>query len=166
MRRRPRSSSPRKPRWLPRKHSLGYGPVDDNASENSEKNLVDLGCKNNFDGIHVSNEVHINVKEVSSLGDTTPDVELTNMGFSTEASVGNVEAESFADELMAIRPMSGAEKDLRNDLGSKDEARPPSPSTILACSGFVNLYESSIASLMSDSALRSQRTGFLMLPYY
>ena len=63
---------------------------------------VDLGCKNNFGGIHMSNEVHIDVKEVSSLGDSTPDVGLTNMRFSTEASVGNVEAEPFADELVVM----------------------------------------------------------------
>lgn len=32
----------------------------------------------------------------------TPDVELTNMRFSTEASVGNFEAESFADKLIVM----------------------------------------------------------------
>ena len=33
VRRRPRSLSPRKTRWSPRKHSIGHGLVDDNASE-------------------------------------------------------------------------------------------------------------------------------------
>jgi len=98
---RSRSASPGKSsRWPARTHSSGTLATNDNASDHSEKILVDPTPKS-FSGIHVSNEVSVDVSELTS-GGACPGVELTTipLGFSTEAGVGDVETESFADELM------------------------------------------------------------------
>lgn len=100
-RRRSRSTSPRSSRWPARRRSPDAIPIEDSCSDYSEKNLVDP--IKGFSGIHVSNEVPVNVDEIGPES-SNPDIELNPMplGFSTEAGRGDVEAESFADELMVI----------------------------------------------------------------
>ena len=54
-----------------------------------------------FGGIHVENEVSVDVTEARR-GDRSPSVEMRNLGVFNEASVAPAERESFIDELMAL----------------------------------------------------------------
>lgn len=94
-------SSGRSRRWHNTRRSPGAFPLDDSASDHSEKNLVDP--VKNFGGIHICNEVAIDVSELTS-GGSNPDLEMTAipLGYSTEAGVGDVASTTFADELMVI----------------------------------------------------------------
>ena len=101
-RRESRSSPPtRGGGWTAWRHSIVRRPLDDAASKNSEKNFSSPCAKQILGGIHVSNKVQIDVKEIGSLEDNSTGLEQIDMGFSTEASV-DVEAQSFADVLMII----------------------------------------------------------------
>lgn len=95
-----RSVSPVRNRTWPARPQLnGFDIEDDNSSE---KNLVNLGLVQPYGGIHVSNDIDVDVTEVSGRYSQSPDVEMRNMGFCSEVGVGDVEGESFADELVAL----------------------------------------------------------------
>ena len=74
------------------------------ADSSSEKGLVEVQSNSNpFGGIHVYNEISINVSELSNNPeDRTPDIELRNLGVHSEAAVAPVELESFIDELLSL----------------------------------------------------------------
>ena len=72
-----------------------------NGDNSSEKHLVDLHSSSTFGGIHVSNEVSIDVTEVR-IGNRTPNFEMRNLGVYSEAAVAPVEQETFVDQLMAL----------------------------------------------------------------
>ena len=67
----------------------------------SEKHLVDEPTSAPFGGIHVSNEVTIDVSEVRR-GDRSPDVEMSNLGVFSEAGVAPIERETYIDELISL----------------------------------------------------------------
>ena len=67
----------------------------------SEKHLVDEPTSGPFGGIHVSNEVTIDVSEVRR-GDRSPNVEMSNLGVFSEAGVASAERESYIDELISL----------------------------------------------------------------
>lgn len=54
-----------------------------------------------FGGIHVSNEISIDVTEAEREANS-PDIELASLGVRTEAGVADLEHETFADQLMAL----------------------------------------------------------------
>ncbi|MCJ1414672.1 hypothetical protein MMC32_000999 [Xylographa parallela] len=74
-------------------------PIKEDSS--SEKGLVDEPTSGPFGGIHVSNEVTIDVSEVRR-GDRSPNVEMSNLGVFSEATVAPVERETFIDELISL----------------------------------------------------------------
>ena len=103
MRRRSRSASPaRSSPWLSRTQSTTHRVLDDMVPDDSELTLMDSSPKQSFGGIHVLSEVQIDVKKTELLEPTFPNFELERMGSTTEASIGNIESPSFADELMIL----------------------------------------------------------------
>ncbi len=102
VRRGSRSESPaRNGIWPSRRPSPTATRTDDNASDHSKKNLVDP--IKSLGGIQVSNEASVDVSKTSS-GGSSPDVKLTTIPLccTTEAGVGDIESENFADELMLL----------------------------------------------------------------
>lgn len=100
--RRIRASSPsRCRRWTSRIRANGSTANDDNSSE---KNLVNVSSKSGggvFGAIHVANEIDVDVREVTR-SSHSPDVEMRSLGCYAEVGVGDIEEESFADELAAL----------------------------------------------------------------
>ena len=90
-------------KW-PSSRDLSAPNCQDNNDTSSEKSLVDTQNNHNnvFGGIHVSNEVSIDVSEIRGTGDTSPDVEMMNLGVYSEAGVAPMEKETFVDELLAL----------------------------------------------------------------
>ncbi|KAF6223951.1 hypothetical protein HO133_010525 [Letharia lupina] len=99
---RSRTPSPnRNKKWTSRIRANGNKVNDDNSSE---KNLVNGSPKASaraFGEIHVANEIDIDVREVTR-NSHTRDVEMSSLGCYAEAGVGDIEGESFADELAAL----------------------------------------------------------------
>ena len=94
MRRRERSASPaRSSPWLSRTQFKTHRVLDDMVLDDSELTLIDSNPKQSFGGIHVLSEVEIDIKKTELL---------ERMGSTTEASVGDTELPSFADELMIL----------------------------------------------------------------
>ena len=103
IRRRSTSPSPANESKRPsHQRSKGHGSVDDNTSGNSKRDLVGSCPQKIFGGIHVSSEIHVDVREAGTAKDATADVTMADMGIFTQASVGDIEAESFADTLMIL----------------------------------------------------------------
>ena len=103
MRQRSRSASPARPRpWLSRTKSPTHRVLEDKASDDSELTLINSNPKQSFGGIHVLSEVEIDIGKTQLLEPTIPHFELERLGSTTEASVGNSESPSFADELMIL----------------------------------------------------------------
>ena len=100
--RRIRDPSPhRNRRWTSRIRANGNMVKDDNSSE---KNLVSVSSKSGagvFGAIHVANDIHVDFREVTR-SSHSPDVEMRSLGCYAEAGVGDIEEESFADELAAL----------------------------------------------------------------
>ena len=98
-------ASPTLPKWTMGYPKRATSPEDVMKSDNSsEKNLVEVQrvvSNNPFGGIHVSNEISIDVSEVSN-GEMSPGIEMTKLGVHSEAAVAPIEAESFVDELLAM----------------------------------------------------------------
>ena len=95
-----RSISPAKARpSSSRKESSTSNRTVGSMSDFSEKSRFDPIQR--FGGIHVSNEVSVSFREVKS-GDTRQSIDLTPLGCSAKACVGDVESETFADELMTM----------------------------------------------------------------
>lgn len=99
---RSRTPSPyRNKKWTSRTRANGKKVNDDNSSE---KNLVNGSPKAStgaFGAIHVSNEIDVDVREVTR-NSRSPDVEMSSLGCYAEVGVGDIEGESFADELAAL----------------------------------------------------------------
>lgn len=99
---RSRTPSPnRNKKWTSRIRADGNRVNDDNSSE---KNLVDNSPKASagaFGAIHEANEIDVDVREVTRHSHS-PDVEMSSLGCYAEAGVGDIEGESFADELAAL----------------------------------------------------------------
>ena len=99
---RSRTPSPNRNRkWTSRLRANGNMVNDDNSSE---KNLVNGSPKTSagaLGAIHVSNEIDVDVREVRR-SSHSPDVEMRSLGYCSEAGVGDVEEDSFADELAAL----------------------------------------------------------------
>lgn len=76
-------------------------PSTSRGDTSSEKDLIEETSGAPFGGIHVSNEVTINVSEAQD-GERSPDVEMSPLGVYAEVGVAAVEKESFIDELLAI----------------------------------------------------------------
>lgn len=92
----------RNKKWTSRIRANGNKVSDDSSSE---KNLVNGNSKASggpFSAIHVANEIDIDVREVR-MNSHSPDVEMSSLGgYAAEAGVGDIEGESFADELAAL----------------------------------------------------------------
>ena len=98
---RSRTPSPSRRRWTSRIRASGNKVNDDNSSE---KNLVNGSPKASagaFGAIHIANEIDVDVREITRNGHS-PDVEMSSLGCYAEAGVGDIEGESFADELAAL----------------------------------------------------------------
>ena len=101
------AASPQTPtsRWKWPFPSRDPSPNRVKGDNSSEKNLVEVQSEvpSNppFGGIHVSNEVTIDVSEVRH-GDGSPDIEMKNLGVYSEAGVAPIEKETFVDELMSL----------------------------------------------------------------
>ena len=99
-----RSQTPspnRNKKWSSRTRANRNKVNDDNSSE---KNLVNGSPKasmGGFGGIHVANEIDVHVREVAR-NSHSPDVEMSSLGCYTDAGAGDIEGESFADELTAL----------------------------------------------------------------
>ena len=76
------------------------------------------GLNSAFGGIHVSNEIQIDVRDTRN-GESSLDIEMTGLGVHSEAGVAVVEPETFADQLMALttaeRRLARSEVDFRQD---------------------------------------------------
>ena len=97
----PSSDAPQNRRWTSRVRSNGNMVKDDDSSE---RNLVNTSLKagtGSYGAIHVANEVDVNVREVTR-SSHSPDVEMSSLGCYSEAGVGDIEGDSFADELAAL----------------------------------------------------------------
>jgi len=79
----------------------GSSPSTSRGDASSEKDLIEETGSTPFGGIHVSNEVTIDVSQAQD-GERSPDVEMTPLGVYAEAGVATVEKESYIDELLAI----------------------------------------------------------------
>lgn len=93
--------SPNRHKWTSRIRGNGNRVNDDNSSE---KNLVNGSPKASasaFGAIHVANEIDVDVREVRR-NSHSPDVEMSSLGCYAEAGVGDIEGDSFADELAAL----------------------------------------------------------------
>lgn len=97
-----RTPSPNRTKnWTSRIRANGRKIHDDNSSE---KNLVHGSPKTSagaFSAIHVANEIDVDITEVTR-NSHSPDVEMSSLGCYAEAGVGDIEADSFADELAAL----------------------------------------------------------------
>ena len=95
---------PALPSWDLSLSERDVNPNPIKADSSSEKSLVEVqNSVNPFGGIHVYNEISINVSELSSKsGDRSPDIEMSELGIHTEAVVAPMELESFIDELMSL----------------------------------------------------------------
>ena len=97
-----RTPSPNRNRkWTSRLRANGNMVSDDNSSE---KNLVNGSPKTSagaLGGIQVANEIDVDVREVRR-SSYSRDVEMRSLGYYSEAGVGDVEEDSFADELAAL----------------------------------------------------------------
>ena len=94
-------SPSRSKKWTSRMRANGNRVNDDNSSE---KNLVNGSPKASasaFGGIHVANEIDVAIREVTR-NSHSPDVEMSSLGCYAEAGVGDIEGDSFADELAAL----------------------------------------------------------------
>lgn len=78
-----------------------YSRATVKEDSSSEKRLVDEPTIGQFGGIHVSNEVTIDVSELRQ-GDRSPHIEMATLGVFTEAGVAPVERETYIDELMSL----------------------------------------------------------------
>ena len=98
-------ASPTLPKWtFGYPHKRSNSPAELRSDNSSEKNLVEVqqvSSGNPFGGIHVSNEISIDVSEVGN-GETSPGIEMSKLGVHSEAAVAPVERESFVDELLAM----------------------------------------------------------------
>ncbi|MCJ1308354.1 hypothetical protein MMC25_002007 [Agyrium rufum] len=94
-------ASPSLPKWNLSFQRKGADPTGMNSDSSSEKNLVEGQPQNPFGGIHVSNEISIDVHEIRH-GERSPDVEMTTLGVTSEAGVAPIERESFVDELLSL----------------------------------------------------------------
>ena len=103
MRQRSRSASPaRSSAWLSRTQFTTHRVLDDMVPDDPELTLIGSNPKQSFGGIHVLSEVQVDIQKTEFLEPTIPHFELERMGSSTEASIGNAEPLSFADELMIL----------------------------------------------------------------
>ena len=93
-------STPSIPRIFKASRAEGI-PIRVDSDNSSEKNLVETTVYNPFGGIHVSNEISIDISEVRD-SNHSPDVEMVNLGVRSEVGVALVERESFVDELMNL----------------------------------------------------------------
>ena len=101
VRRRSRSTSPVKLSLLPSRQHSKYDPtLEENSSGKTDSPPIIANPKQPFGGIHVSNEVRIDVQNLESREVISTDMSTENMGVSTDASIGDIETLSFADELM------------------------------------------------------------------
>lgn len=87
------------------KWNMNYSKRDTSPStirndNSSEKSLVEV-VGNPYGGIHVSNEISVDVSEARR-GNWSSDVEMTHLGVYSEAGVAPIELESFVDELMGL----------------------------------------------------------------
>lgn len=99
---RSRTPSPHRARkWTSRIRASGNKVNDDNSSELNLVNGSPKASAGTFNSIHVSNEIDIDVREVTR-HENNPDVEMGSFGCCTDAGVGDIEGESFADELAAL----------------------------------------------------------------
>ena len=98
-------ASPTLPKWtFGYPHKRPASPEEVRSDNSSEKNLVEVqqvSSNNPFGGIHVSNEISIDVSEVGN-GEASPGIEMSKLGVHSEAAVAPVERESFVDELLAM----------------------------------------------------------------
>ena len=88
-------------KWTSRIRANDRMMNDDNSSE---RNLVHGSPKASAgasSAVHVANEISIDIREVMR-NSHSPDVEMGSLGCYAEAGVGDIEAESFADELAAL----------------------------------------------------------------
>ena len=85
-------------KWTSRIRANGNKVKDDNSSE---KNLVNGSPKVRAGAIHIANEIDVDVREITR-NSHSPDMEMISLGCHAEASVGDIEGESFADELAAL----------------------------------------------------------------
>lgn len=65
------------------------------------RDSMTAGLNSAFGGIHVSNEIRIDVSDTRN-GETSQEIEMTSLGVHSEAGVAVVEPETFADQLMAL----------------------------------------------------------------
>ena len=92
------ASPTKKKTWASRAHLRGFDIRDDGSSE---KNLINLGLIRPYGGIHVSADVDVDISQARP-GSQSSEIEMQNLGGSSEVVVGETEAESFADQLVAI----------------------------------------------------------------
>ena len=97
-----RTPSPsRHRRWTSRIRASSNMVNDDHSSETNLVNGSPKASAGPFGVIHIANEVDVDIKEVRR-GSRSPDVEMSNLGCYTDVVVGDIEGESFADELAAL----------------------------------------------------------------
>ena len=97
-----RTPSPyRNKKWTSRIRASGKKVNDDNSSERNLVNGSPKASAGAFGAIHVANEIDVDVREVRG-SSHSPDLEMSSLGCYAEAGVGDVEGESFADELAAL----------------------------------------------------------------
>ena len=94
-------SSPALGKWTHAKSKRASHHSADKGDSGSENDLVVEAQPAPLGGIHVENEVSVDVTEARR-GDRSPSVEMSNLGVFNEASVAPAERESFIDELMAL----------------------------------------------------------------
>lgn len=99
---RSRTPSPnRKQKWMSRIRANGNKVSDDNSSEKNLVNGSSVASAGAFGAIHVANEIDVDVREVTR-NSHSQDVEMSSLGCYAEAGVGDIEGESWADELAAL----------------------------------------------------------------
>lgn len=89
---------------LPRWSAAGMtSPITSRQGEDtsSEKNLVEAPGHVAFGGIHVSNEVNMDVCEIES-GPRSSDIQLVRLGVHSEAGIAPTEKDSFISELISL----------------------------------------------------------------
>ena len=91
-------ASPTKKKTWPRGHLKGFDARDDGSSE---KNLIHLGLIRPYGGIHVSAEVNVDISDARRRSDSS-ELEMSNLGGSSEVVVGEKEPESFSDTLIPL----------------------------------------------------------------
>ena len=88
-------------RWTSRLRTNGNMVNDDNSSEKNLVNASPTGGTGLVGAIHVANEIDVDVREITRSSQSA-DMEMHSLGFYAEAGVGDVEGDSFADELAAL----------------------------------------------------------------